>query len=106
MVTHFTSNCHPKIAHLITNIPFESSLICQYNSWGRFSISPELFRRIIAHLDVFPPFLDFVHAFGFKLGEEDESFGGYHRRIYRDANAYGGAHSFGELWRFCPAVVA
>lgn len=97
MITHFTpKNCSSDDWSLIT--PLESRFIRQDNSWGRFSISSELFRRVFAHLDVFPPFLDFVHAFGFKVGEYDENFGGYHRRIYRHANADGGPNSFGELW--------
>lgn len=102
MITLSTPKCHPKIAHLITDIPMKSRFIRQKNSWGRFSISSLLFKRILAHLDVFPPFLDFVHAFGFKVREDDENFGGYHRRIYRSTNADGGPHSFGKLSRLSP----
>ncbi|MCJ1347143.1 hypothetical protein MMC31_005364 [Peltigera leucophlebia] len=87
-------NCKFEVI-LAQTVQSQNSSIRQDNSWGRFSISSKLFKRILAHLDVFPPFLDFVHAFGFKLNEDDENFGGYHRRIYRPINSDGGLHSFG-----------
>lgn len=94
MMTLFGPQCY---AHLITNMLLKSRFIRQDNSWARFSISSQLFKRIFTHLNVFPPFLDFVHAFGFKVREEDENFGGYHRRIYHSTNGDGGPYSFGLL---------
>lgn len=93
-MTLFGPQCY---AHLITNMLLKSRFIRQDNSWARFSISSQLFKRILTHLNVFPPFLDFVHAFGFKVREEDENFGGYHRRIYHSTNGDGGPYSFGLL---------
>jgi hypothetical protein len=57
-----------------------------------------MFKRILARLDVFPPFLDFVLAFGFKLEPQDENFGGLHRRIYCgvELGKGGGCPSFGN----------
>jgi hypothetical protein len=49
-------------------------------------MTPEIFKRLFAHVGVFPPFLDIVQAFGFKLGEEDENYGGYHQRIYHQSD--------------------
>lgn len=57
-----------------------------------------MFKRILARLDVFYPFLDFFLAFGFKLEPQDENFGGLRRRIYRKVElGQKGAHaSFGN----------
>jgi hypothetical protein len=58
--------------------------IQQPTSWGKFLVTCELFGRILEGINVFAPFLDYVQAFGLKTREEDENFGGYHRRIYGD----------------------
>lgn len=34
---------------------------------------------------VFAPFLDCVHSFGFKTGEDDEIWNGYRRSVYTDS---------------------
>ncbi|KAF8251002.1 hypothetical protein K440DRAFT_638836 [Wilcoxina mikolae CBS 423.85] len=48
-----------------------------------------MFKRLLAWHNVFPPFLDYVHGFGFKLREEDENFGGYDRQFYfRQGNEF------------------
>lgn len=65
----------------------------QKTSWGRFLVTYEIFARILAFYDAFPPFLDYVHAFGAKSWEEDENFGGYHYRIY-DSVAPGTSQSW------------
>lgn len=41
-----------------------------------------MFHEIFTSLVVFPPFLDFLRGFGFKLRSEDENFGGYRTRIH------------------------
>ena len=42
-----------------------------------------MFKRLVTRIGAFPLLLDFVHAFGFKLREEDDQYGGYHQRINR-----------------------
>lgn len=41
-----------------------------------------MFHEILTSLEVFPPFLDFLRGFGFKLRSEDENFEGYRTRIH------------------------
>ena len=73
------------------------SIFRQTCTWGRFNVSAEMFNRIMKQLDVFPPFLEFVLAFGFKLEAKDEGYGGLHRRVYRrtDTGSNRDQNSFG-----------
>jgi hypothetical protein len=58
-----------------------SSIFRQDSSWSHFNISKEMFCMIASYIDIFPSFLPFLQAFGFKLGEEDKDFGGWQQRI-------------------------
>lgn len=52
-------------------------LVPQEYSWGSLLISEEGFRKLLSHFEVFPPFLDVVHAFGRRTSPASDSIGGF-----------------------------
>lgn len=57
------------------------SLVQQESSWGRFCITQESFERILSFHRVFPPFLDFIYAYGVKFDEDNRFRDGHHEQI-------------------------
>lgn len=55
-----------------------------------------MFRKVAAALGTFPPFADFLRAFGLKLRASDESFGGYNERVYPSKDTQSPSRSYGE----------
>lgn len=57
-----------------------------------------MFKRILARLNVFLPFLDFALAFGFRLEPQDENFGSLYQRMYPNVKLgkEGASSSFGN----------
>jgi hypothetical protein len=62
-------------------------------------ISDRALRRLAHHLDVFPPFLDLLQAFGERTSSDSDSVGGH--RSYTRGQAFGKCHSklSGPAWR-------
>ncbi|OCL12990.1 hypothetical protein AOQ84DRAFT_385717 [Glonium stellatum] len=52
-------------------------LVPQEYSWGSLLISEEGFRKLVSYFEVFPPFLDVVHAFGRRTTPASDSIGGF-----------------------------
>ena len=48
---------------------------------GQFRITLRSFRRLLKVQDVFPPYVNFVRAFGFKIDEDQKVWDGYHASI-------------------------
>ena len=46
-------------------------------------------RKLLTRFEVFPPFLDILHAFGERTSYEDESYGGLHYRADRSNSVFG-----------------
>ncbi|PVI08330.1 hypothetical protein DM02DRAFT_722620 [Periconia macrospinosa] len=61
-------------------------ILRQDYSWGRFNISAEMFNTLASSISMFPPFMDFLSTFGFKLRAEDENFQCYHKCITRESS--------------------
>ena len=38
--------------------------------------------RLVAQLDIFPPFLDLIHAFGYRLDDVGDDFQDYHHTAH------------------------
>ncbi|MCJ1453190.1 hypothetical protein MMC28_003536 [Mycoblastus sanguinarius] len=72
----------------------------QKDSWSEFLTTREIFQQILASQSVFPPFLDFVHAFGFKISDlehENQSIECYRRHIVHRSDSLEGV----ELYELC-----
>jgi hypothetical protein len=57
------------------------SIIRQEYSWGRFQITLDTFQKLLIYEGVFPAFLDCVHAFGFKIDEDEKVWDGFRTYI-------------------------
>jgi hypothetical protein len=53
------------------------SLIPKFFSWGTLCITREGLQCILAHENVFTPYLDFVLAFGSKINDEQNRWDGF-----------------------------
>jgi hypothetical protein len=72
---------YPHFLHHKRLSKLPSSVIRQEYSWGRFRATQELFQKILTYHDVFPPFIDAAHAFGFKTDEDDKVWDGFRASI-------------------------
>jgi hypothetical protein len=72
----------PSLAHSM------HSIVHQKNSWDRFKVSQTGFSRIFGSDGIYPPFLDFVRAFGTKFDAKDEDFGGFNYRFRTATRAH------------------
>lgn len=50
----------------------------QGHSWGRFKFTKDICQRILGFHNVFLPFLDCIHAFGLKSGEDTRIWDGFY----------------------------
>ena len=64
-------------------LEFEScySIMRQSYHWGEFNVNLSGFQAILNSHNVFAPFLDCVHLFGSKTGEDDRVWNGYRRSV-------------------------
>ena len=53
------------------------SLIPQQSSWGSLGVSEQTVRKLFSTFQVFPPFLDVLHAFGQKIDSHEEAVACY-----------------------------
>ena len=80
---------------LVTN--YLPSVFRQQYSWDQFSTTLEAFQAILDFHQVFAPFLDCVHSFGFRKSEDDEIWSGYRRSISKLPQAHGDFVSYGKV---------
>jgi hypothetical protein len=66
-------------------------------SWGHLSITEDAFRKILASLRIFTPFLQVVHTFGQKTNDKQRARDLVYDRLYPSAT-YGLFHT-NHLWK-------
>ena len=76
------SSLHRVIFFSPADCLLRSSVINGKNRHSSLQITPNLFNQLMTVYTVFPPFLDFVHAFGYRLKMGDEFFNTYHCRYH------------------------
>ena len=82
--------CDP---HSLTDTVYISSIIRQEYSWDRFKATREIIQGVLSLHEVFAPFLDCIHSFGFKTEEDDEAWYGHRSAIsdrWKSKNPYYG----------------
>ena len=62
------------------------SIIRQKYTWDSLSVTSDLMFKILSLNHVFLPFLDCIHAFGFRKNDDDEVWEGCHRTCNWDTN--------------------
>lgn len=80
---------------VILNIQLTNRLriLSQPHSWDYLSASLEVLRKILWFYDVFPLFLDILHAFGSKSVETDENFSGSSFQTLQTSNSVSYGHT-------------
>ncbi len=58
-----------------------NSVFRQEYSWDQFSITLEAFQALLCCHQVFAPFLDCLHSFGFKTSEDENIWNGFRRSV-------------------------
>ncbi|KAF8242913.1 hypothetical protein K440DRAFT_91584 [Wilcoxina mikolae CBS 423.85] len=57
-------------------------MLKQRNTYASLQITSDLFKRLLAVHKVFPPFLNYIHSFGYRRSAGDEFFNSYHCRYF------------------------
>ncbi|MCJ1304688.1 hypothetical protein MMC08_007501, partial [Hypocenomyce scalaris] len=53
-------------------------ILRQNHTWSPLRSDLELTTRLLSQLDVFPPFMDLIHAFGYRSDDVGDDFQGYY----------------------------